>query len=195
MPDARYPTLEEFWRRARGRGVEPDLVRALEERASADGASLQRLRPEATVVAVVDRLLPGSAVPPRAIAAFVDAHYDRQLGRGDERTGTLPRERLIPLGFEVLEGAAGRPFAELPAEEQDRLLAQAEAGDVTGPEGFDSRLWFQRLRDLVLLAFGSDPRGMVQMGYPGPSFQPGHLWLGPDEVAARAARRRGYEEF
>jgi hypothetical protein len=45
---------------------------------------------------------------------------------------------------------------------------------------------------VLFLAYGSDPRGMVEMGFPGPSYQSGHLWLDEGEVAARAARRRGY---
>jgi len=32
----------------------------------------------------------------------------------------------------------------------------------------------------------------VFMGYPGPSYKPGHVWLDEGEVAARAARRKGY---
>jgi hypothetical protein len=72
---------------------------------------------------------------------------------------------------------------------------RAEQGELPGPQGFSSQLWFSRVRDLALLGFGADPRGMVQMGYPGPSYKPGHVWLGNDEVAARAARKRGYMEL
>lgn len=192
MPDPRYPTIEEFWRRLDERDVEPDLAQALQERAGFEQGAVQRAGSEATLVAVVERLLPGSAVPARVIAAFLDASYEQQLGRGDERSGALPRGELIPAGFAALDAAAGGQFASLAAEEQDRLLAQAERGELPGPDRFDSGLWFNRVRDLALLAFAADPRGMVQMGYPGPSYKPGHVWLGPDEVEARANRKRGY---
>jgi hypothetical protein len=33
---------------------------------------------------------------------------------------------------------------------------------------------------------------MVEMGFPGPSYESGHVWLGPGEVRARALRRPGY---
>jgi hypothetical protein len=33
---------------------------------------------------------------------------------------------------------------------------------------------------------------MVEMGFPGPSYRTGHVWLDEGEVAARAQRRRGY---
>lgn len=49
-----------------------------------------------------------------------------------------------------------------------------------------------RLREKLLLGYGSDPRGMVEMGFPGPSYETGHVWLGPGEVRARTLRRPGY---
>jgi hypothetical protein len=33
------------------------------------------------------------------------------------------------------------------------------------------------------------------MGYPGPSYKPGHVWLDRGEVQARTKRRRGYLEL
>lgn len=151
--------------------------------------------PEAVTVAVMARLLPGT-VPPEALAAFVDEHFDRQLGVANETVGLLTRDALIPLGFSLLDeravGQHGRGFADLPAEQQDELLTAAEAGAVEGPDGFDSSMWFQLVRFVTLLGLGTDPRGMVVMGFPGPSYQPGHVWLDEGEVAARAARRPGY---
>lgn len=192
MPEPRYPTDDEFWRRLEDHSVEPDLVQALRERTALERSTVQRVGLESTVVAVIERLLPGSAVPARAIAAFIDASYDLQLGRGDEHAGSLARGALIPAGFAALDAAAGGSFASVTVEAQDALLQQAERGQLPGPEGFNSQLWFNRVRELALLGFGADPRGMVQMGYPGPSYQPGYLWLGPDEVKARANRKRGY---
>ncbi|HEV3479122.1 MAG TPA: hypothetical protein VG144_06700, partial [Gaiellaceae bacterium] len=75
---------------------------------------------------------------------------------------------------------------------QDALLAQAERGELDAGEWFDSAAWFKRIRGKLLLGYGSDPRGMVQMGFPGPSYKPGHIWLDRGEVAARAKRKPGY---
>lgn len=197
MPDeARYPTLEEFWRRLELRDVEPDLQAALRERMQREERGVHRVGAEATVVAVAARILPGD-VPARALAAFVDEAYDRPLGRADDRAGLMPREQLIPEGFALLDRIAaerrdGATFAALEADEQDALLAQAEAGELHGPERFSSSEWFNRVRDLLLRGFGADPRGMVQMGYPGPSYKPGHVWLDQMEVERRAQRAPGY---
>jgi hypothetical protein len=155
---------------------------------------VQRL-PAATTVAVMARLLPDT-VPPEALAAFVDEQFDRQLGRADERDGLLPRGELLPLGLRLLEdtaqGTYGRPFADLDGAAQDELLAQAERAELASAAGFDWSVWLRRLRALALLGLGSDPRGMVLMGFPGPSYRPGHIWLDEGEVAARVERRRGY---
>jgi Gluconate 2-dehydrogenase subunit 3 len=198
MPEDRYPTLDEFWRRLEVRHVERDLRQALRERVEREWLGTPKLGPArgATAVAVSRRLLPSSAVPAEALAAFLDWSFDRQLGRADEQAGVLPTPELVPAGLDALEQAAqqrkGRAFAELTDEEQDALLAEAERGALQGGERFDSAVWFERTRGKLLLGYGSDPRGMVEMGFPGPSYQTGHIWLDRGEVKARALRRPGY---
>ncbi len=191
----RYPTLEEFWRRLDRREVEADLQAALRARAARVEAQVLRLGEPATVVAFVEHVLPGSAVPAEVIAGFIESAFDRPMGRGDERSGVLPRAELIPMGFRVLETAGERPFAGLPREQQAAVLQRAERGQVAGPPGFDSGLWFRRTRDLALLGYTSDPRGMVQMGYPGPSYRPGYVWLAYGGPEARNRRKPGHERY
>jgi hypothetical protein len=111
----------------------------------------------------------------------------------------MPTPDLIPAGLDVLDAEArcrhGRGFAALEPNEQDQLLRGAERGELEGPDGFDSATWFKRTRGKLLLGYATDPRGMVQMGYPGPSYKPGHVWLDRGEVQARTKRRRGYLEL
>ena len=197
MSEPRYPTLPELWQRLDDRRIEPDLRAALEERTKRERDGTPRLgeRLGAVAVAVAARMLPG-AVPAEALAAFFDDSFDRQLGRGDERAGVMPTPALLPAGLDALDREAtkrhGAGFAGLPGTEQDALLADAERGELPGPERFDSRTWFRRLREKLLLGYGSDPRGMVEMGFPGPSYETGHVWLGRGEVKARTLRRPGY---
>jgi hypothetical protein len=195
MPEERYPTQDEFWKRLDKRDVEPDLKETLRGRAAQTSGSVSRLGTEATVIAFVERILPGSAVPAVVIAQFLDEHFEDAMGRADERVGILPRVQLFPAGFAVLDDAAGGSFASLAGEQQDELLHRAEKGQLSGPAGYDSSIWFKRLRDLVLLGFGADPRGMVQMGYPGPAYKPGHIWLSQGEIEARVKRHIGYMEL
>lgn len=200
MPEPRYPTIDEFWRRLDVREVEPDLREALRERTAREEDGTPRLGPErgAVAAAVARRLLPGD-VPDRALAAFLDWSYDRQLGRGDEQHGTMATPELLLVGLDVLDAQAreryGHDFSALADARQDELLERAEKGELRGPERFDSAAWFKRIRGKLLLGFGTDPRGMVQMGYPGPSYKPGHIWLDRGEVKARTKRRKGYLEL
>lgn len=191
----RYPSLFEFHERMEARGTEPDLRSALRQRSETSVGEVSRLGEAGTVVAFVELLLPAARVPSSVLAAFLDGSFDRQMGRGDEREGALPRSELLPMGFRVLDSAAGGPFGELPQEEQRALMRKAEKGELAGPPGFDSALWFKRARDLVLLGFGSDPRGMVQMGFPGPSYETGYLWLGYGGPDGRNRRRPGHERY
>lgn len=198
-PGGAVSSLEEFFHGLQKRGVEPDLEQALRARASVSVASVERVGDPMTVVGVAARLVPG-AVPAQTLAGFLEANFDRQLGRGDERLGVLPRGELIPAGFRLLDEEAtrrhGATFGELDVRHQDELLREAEDGRLGASlDGFDAGEWFQRVRDLLLLAYGSDPRGMVEMGFPGPSYESGHVWLGEAEVARRAARAPGYEQL
>lgn len=197
MPEPRYPTLPELWQGLDDRGTEPDLRAMLEQRTRREGDGTPRLgeRLGAVATAAAERILPG-VVPATALAAFLDESFDRPLGRGDERHGVMPTAALLPAGLDALDREAtrrhGAAFAELAGADQDALLAEAEHGELRGPDRFDSRTWFQRLREKLLLGYGSDPRGMVEMGFPGPSYRTGHVWLGSGEVRARTLRRPGY---
>jgi hypothetical protein len=195
MPEERYPTAEEFWKGLDKRGLEPDLREELARRAGRSTGEISRVGRKPTVIAVIERLMPGSHVPTVVLGLFVDASFERPMGRGDERQGVMARSEHLPAGFRALDLAAGGDFSSLPVPEQDGLLQKAERGELAGPPGFASDIWFKRLRDLVLLGFGSDPRGMIQMGYPGPPYKPGHLWLDSSGVKARLARRPGYLEL
>jgi hypothetical protein len=197
-PGGAVSSLEEFWEGLAARGVEPDLFDLLKTRAVRAARRVERVGDDSLVIAVASSLMPG-AVPAEVLAAFVDEHFDAQLGRGDERIGVMPRGELVPVGFRVLDDEArrrrGSSFVDLPDTERDRLLADAEAGSLEGPEGFDAAEWFRRVRDLLLLGYGSDPRGMVEMGFPGPSYAKGHVWLGEAEIARRAEHAPGHEEL
>ncbi len=200
MPDrsGAVSSLEEFFDGLDRRGVEPDLRQTLRERAARTGGARGRAGPPGLLEAVAARLVPG-AVPPAVLAAFLDHHFDRQLGRGDERVGVLPREQLIPAGFAVLNEEARRrhhmAFTRIDDQQQAAILSAAERGELTGPDAFDSAEWFRRVFDLLLLGYGSDPRGMVDMGFPGPSYEKGHVWLDEWEVARRAEAAPGYREL
>ena len=77
MPDERYPTLDEFWNRLDKRKAERDLRDELRRRTDRESGVVARVGSPETVVAVVARILPGTPVPPEALAVFVDEMFDR----------------------------------------------------------------------------------------------------------------------
>src|SRR3954466_2814701 len=110
MPEQRFPTEAEFWQRLAKRRVEPDLSEALHQRAGRDVGVVTRLGRQATVVAFIEQLLPGAAVPAGVIAQFLDEHFDEPMGRADEKAGVMPRADLAITGFARLDEAAGAEF-------------------------------------------------------------------------------------
>jgi hypothetical protein len=70
MPEPRYPTLEEFWKRLEVRETEPDLREQLRTRTRREERGTPGLGPGrgAVAVAFARRLLPGD-VPAEALAA------------------------------------------------------------------------------------------------------------------------------
>jgi hypothetical protein len=188
--------LDELFRRLDARGTEIDLRETLRARLRREDRPVRRVGRADTVVAAMRRLVPSATVPPEALAAFVDEVFDQQMGRGDEQVGLMARSELIPAGFAALDEAArrehGAGFAAIADGSQDDLLRRAERGELPGPDGFDAATWFARMRELTLLAYGSDPRGMVEMGFPGPTYQTGHVWLDRWEIGSRVRRRPGY---
>jgi Gluconate 2-dehydrogenase subunit 3 len=188
--------LDEFFRRLEVRRTETDLRVALRDRLERERRLVRRAGRADTVIAFASRVVPSRSVPPEALAAFLDETFDQQKGRGDEPFGMMPRARMIPAGFQALDevalGEFGRAFAELASDLQDDLIVRAERAELPGPDGFDSGYWFERARELLLLGYGSDPRGMVEMGFPGPSYLTGHVWLSRWEIESRVQRKPGY---
>ena len=115
-----------------------------------------------------------------------------------EHSGALPMlEHAVDTGFHCYTFFARDPWLD-PVRTDSAfraILQRAEAGELKGPDGFDSQIWFARLRELLLLGYGSDPRGMAEMGFPGPSYKPGYLWLNFAGPSARAKRKPGYRSF
>lgn len=147
--------------------------------------------------AAVARLIPADDNGPGAREAHVVVFLDRQLagawGQGDHfyrkgpfLTGTAQQgyqlaftpAEMFRLGFAKLDENArkvrGAAFADLPAEQQDELLAQAEQGKLdfgTLPSG----AFFASLVDATMEGFFSDPIyggnrdkiGWKLVGFPG----------------------------
>lgn len=126
-----------------------------------------------TLDAFCDRLIPSDENGPGARECGAANYIDRALAEalsGEKQT-------LID-GLAALDAFAissqGSPFAELPAEKRDAVLAAVDTGNAAGFS--NSRAFFSRIRRLTLEGTFGDPfyggnrnfAGWDLIGYPGP---------------------------
>jgi Gluconate 2-dehydrogenase subunit 3 len=136
---------------------------------------------EGELGALVARLLPG--VPePIDLAAFVDAHADDPIGRGDRSPGLPPIAELFRLGLRAL---AELGFARMPAEEQDRLIARMRRGQADEELRLPAREFVDRLLVKALAGYLAHPDTWERIGFNGPSYPHGYAWITPTAVARR----------
>jgi hypothetical protein len=136
---------------------------------------------EAELRALVARLLPG--VPERIdLAAFVDAHAADPIGRGDRSPGLPPSEELFGMGLRAL---ADHGFAQMPAEEQDRLIARMRRGQADEEFGLPAKEFVDRLLVKALAGYLAHPDTWERIGFNGPSYPNGYAWINPTAVARR----------
>lgn len=120
-----------------------------------------------TLKAAIDRLIPSDDLGPGAVEAGVFVYIDQTLA-ADNATA-LP---LFQGGLAALDQAPGSGgFVGLAADEQDRLLAQAEANHLAGgPDGFFATLLEHTRRGMFgdpIHGGNRDFVGWDLIGYPG----------------------------
>lgn len=149
--------------------------------------------------AVLKRLIPQDE--DIDLAAFVNATADAPLGRGDQLPGMPSGSELLRQGLIGIEEAArelyGGGFTDLAPQQQDDLLAAVAADAVPGsswrtlPAGY----FLQALYGKALHGYLSDPRVWRRIGFMGPSYPEGYVWLGRKQVGQRHARQPGWEKL
>jgi hypothetical protein len=136
---------------------------------------------EAELRALVARLLPG--IPESIdLAAFVDAHAEDPIGRGDRPPGLPPVGELFHLGLQAL---ADLGFARLPADEQDRLIARMRNGQADEELGLPAKEFVDRLLVKALAGYLAHPAAWERIGFNGPAYPNGYAWINPTAVGRR----------
>jgi hypothetical protein len=131
--------------------------------------------------AFLARLLPG--VPETIdLAAFVDAHAEDPIGRGDRSPGLPPVAELFRLGLQAL---ADLGFAHLPAEEQDRLIAHMRRGQADEELAIPAKEFVDRLLVKALAGYLAHPEIWKRIGFNGPAYPNGYAWINPTAVVRR----------
>lgn len=136
---------------------------------------------EAELRALLARLLPG--VPDSIdLAAFVDAHAEDPIGRGDRSPGLPPAAELFRLGLQALVDFG---FARMPAEEQDRLISRMRRGQADEALGLAAKEFVDRLLVKALAGYLAHPDTWERIGFNGPAYPNGYAWINPTAVARR----------
>ena len=136
---------------------------------------------EAILRALVDRLLPG--VPESIdLAAFVDAHAEDPIGRGDRPPGLQATVELFRQGLTRL-GNTG--FARVEQTEQDRLIGRLRNGAADEELGFPAKEFVDRLLAMALAGYLAHPDAWERIGFNGPAYPNGYAWLSPGAVRRR----------
>lgn len=131
--------------------------------------------------ALIARLLPG--VPDAIdLAAFVDAHADDPIGRGDRAPGLPPAPELFRLGLGALHDSG---FAGAPAEEQDRLIDRMRRGQLDEELALPAKEFVDRLLVKALAGYLAHPDTWERIGFNGPAYPNGYAWINPTAVRRR----------
>lgn len=136
---------------------------------------------EAELRALIGRLLPG--VPAEIdLAAFVDAHADDPIGRGDRAPGLPPARELFRLGLHALRDFG---FARSPAKEQDRMIHRLRRGQADEELGLPAKEFVDRLLVKALAGYLAHPDVWERIGFNGPAYPNGYAWITPTAVTRR----------
>jgi hypothetical protein len=130
---------------------------------------------------LVARLLPG--VPDSIdLAAFVDAHADDPIGRGDRAPGVPANAELLRSGLRAL---ADNGFAGGTTEEQDRLISRMRRGEADEELGLPAKEFVDRMLVKALAGYLAHPDAWERIGFHGPSYPEGYAWIGRTGAARR----------
>jgi hypothetical protein len=136
---------------------------------------------ESELRALVARLLPG--VPDSIdLAAFVDAHADDPIGRGDRAPGLPPIPDLFRQGLQALNDNG---FARSPTDDQDRLINRMRRGQADEQLGFPAKEFVDRLLVKAVAGYLAHPDTWERIGFNGPAYPLGYAWITPTAVARR----------
>ena len=141
--------------------------------------------------ALLDRLLPGVAAN-IDLAAFVDSHADRAMGRGDRRDGLPPVPELFTAGLKAL---AQNGFVDETEAAQRALLQRMRRGEADGELGMPAKDFIDRLLDKALAGYLAHPETWIRIGFSGPAFPEGYAWIGPAQVVARHDKKAGWDKL
>lgn len=195
ITDGEFRSLKEGWddrtleildERARTNYARDRLEHFTEREAVAMRGALARLIPQTEEIDLV---------------GFIDGRMWDALGRGDRRPGMPDEIEVLKSGLFGLDEAAEHlhrmTFSELGGEEQDAILRLVQENKAPGGSWtkVPGDYFFQRLYARALTGYYSHPKVWQRIGFYGPSYPEGYLWLSRADVGQRHKRAPGWEKM
>lgn len=151
--------------------------------------------------AVLDRMIPQGPDERIDLVGFVDWAMGKPLGRGDRQEGLPPEEILFSKGIAGIQETAREMFKSdftvLKEYQKDEVLTALQEGLAKGRtwEEIPSRQFFIKLLVKALTGYCSHPFAWMRMGFPGPSYPEGYVWIRQPEIRARRRHFPGWKTF
>ncbi|MHB9028590.1 MAG: gluconate 2-dehydrogenase subunit 3 family protein, partial [Candidatus Latescibacterota bacterium] len=151
--------------------------------------------------AVLSMLIPQKEDERIDLVGFLDWALDKPLGRGDRKAGMPPEDILFHRGLEGIRQTSqemfGRRFEELEPEKQKTVLEMIQRGIAKGEawDSIPSPVFFTKLLSKALIGYCAHPFAWMRMGFPGPSYPEGYVWITQSEIKARRNHFPGWKTF
>jgi len=140
--------------------------------------------------AALDRLIPRHETENIDLVGFLDWAVGKPLGRGDREEGMPAEEEFFHLGIRGTEETSlkkfNRSFAELTPEEQDSILSDIQQGNTK---------FFIKLLSKALIGYCAHPLAWMRMGFPGPAYPEGYVWIEQMQILQRRKHFPGWKTF
>jgi hypothetical protein len=152
-----------------------------------------------TLAAVLQRLIPQDEGID--LVGFLDWAVGKPLGRGDRQPNMPDEPDLFHQGLqgvdETSQARFGKRFRDLSGDQQDQVLRSIQEGQAEGQvwQRIPSHMFFIRFYSKALMGYFSHPKAWMRIGFPGPAYPEGYLWVNAGQVKQRHLRKPGWDKF
>lgn len=135
------------------------------------------------------------------LVGFLDWAIGRPLGRGDREEGLPPEQELLLKGISGIEETAtamfNHSFIGLREDEMDEVLRAIQEGRAEGNtwKEIPSQKFFIKLMVKALAGYCAHPSAWLRMGFYGPSYPEGYIWMSEKETLQREKHSPGWKTF
>jgi len=152
--------------------------------------------------AMLARLIPQEEEVKIDLVGFLDWAIPLPLGYGDRREGIPDDPSVFREGLKGVDQTAERMFAggkfiALGDGDKDQVLRAIQEGNAEGEvwNEIPSTVFFRKLMVKALDGYCAHPRVWARIGFYGPAYPEGYIWVSQHEIEARREKKPGYLTF